>query len=325
MTRVRLGIAILLPEPARTEVRALRRALGSPSLDTQPPHITLVPPVNVRAEHIDDVMAVARSAAASVDGPLRLRLGPPATFAPVSPVLYLGVHGDAVDRLRTLPSLLLQGPLQRMPTYDYVPHCTLHELADDELVNAAMRSMGDFRWVIEANGFDVLRQDDDRVWRTLADFTFAQPVVRGRGGIEIVLRRSSTLPPDAARLLEAVDAIGVEPVPEGWSVDARNPAGVLLGAVSGVFDTNGVGGRFADIEALAVDPAERRQGIGDRLLEETVLFAGQVGVSGVRVCVGTDGWIHRWYARRGFGAELTLPSWRRGVKFERMVRGTGVQ
>ena len=76
MARSRLGVAIILPEPARTEVQALRRALGCPSLETQPPHITLVPPVNVRAEHIADVMAVARSAAASVDGPLRLRLGP---------------------------------------------------------------------------------------------------------------------------------------------------------------------------------------------------------------------------------------------------------
>ena len=297
MTRSRLGVAIVLPEPLRTEVRALRRALGSPSLDTQPPHITLVPPVNVRDERLDDAMAVARSAAASIDGPLRLRLGPPATFAPLSPVVYLGVHGDDVERLRALPERLLQGPLLRAVEHEYVPHCTLHELADDELIGSAMRALHDYRCVIDVDGFDLLRQEDDRVWRTLASFAFGAPVMRGRGTIVVELRTAWPPPPDARDLL-AASALLTRGAPfEPWCIEARMPGGRLLGVAVGVVDTHA---SLVRVDDLVVDMADRGQGIGDRLVDELLRYASLRGTTEVRLEVGTASWPERWFERRGF-------------------------
>ena len=43
------AVALLLPEPLDVEVDALRRACGDPMLERVRPHVTLVPPVNVRA------------------------------------------------------------------------------------------------------------------------------------------------------------------------------------------------------------------------------------------------------------------------------------
>ena len=48
MVRRRLGVVLLVPEPAATEIQGLRRAVDDPALDSIPPHLTLVPPVNVR-------------------------------------------------------------------------------------------------------------------------------------------------------------------------------------------------------------------------------------------------------------------------------------
>lgn len=317
MARVRIGVAIVLCDPARTEVRALRRAVGCPSLDTQPPHITLVPPVNVRVEQLDDVMAVARSAAASIDGPLRLRIGPAETFAPVSPVLYLGVHGDDVERLCSLPPLLLHGPLQRTPVHDFVPHCTLHELADDALIAAALSSMAGFRWVVELGGFDVLQQDEDRVWRTVADFPFGTPVVRGRGGVAVDLRRSVRPSPDAEALIVASTAVTDGSPFEPWCIEARDLTGTLVAAAVGVLDDPG---NLLHIDELVVDASQRRQGIGDRLLDEIVLIARARGATDVRLHTWADDWMRGWYDRRGFGVDLELPRWQRGRDMVQMSR-----
>jgi 2'-5' RNA ligase len=88
MPRLRLGVVLLVPPPVHREVDALRRACGDASLGRVPAHLTLVPPVNVREERFEDVLAVLRAAGAATR-PFRLELGPPTTFLPDNPVLYL--------------------------------------------------------------------------------------------------------------------------------------------------------------------------------------------------------------------------------------------
>jgi 2'-5' RNA ligase len=86
----RLGVVLLVPPPWAAEIDGLRRALGDGALGRIAPHLTLVPPVNVREEDVPAALAVLRSAAAEVDGPsLVVRLGPAATFSPENPVVYL--------------------------------------------------------------------------------------------------------------------------------------------------------------------------------------------------------------------------------------------
>jgi 2'-5' RNA ligase len=95
---------VLVPAPIAAEVQGLRRACGDPALERVPPHVTLVPPVNVNEVRVGDALELLRDAATDLH-PFTLQLGPVATFAPDSPTLYLSVGGDddalaALERLR---------------------------------------------------------------------------------------------------------------------------------------------------------------------------------------------------------------------------------
>jgi 2'-5' RNA ligase len=252
MARRRLGVVLLLPHPAAEEVRGLRRALGSPSLDTQPPHITLVPPVNVAEARVNDALAVLRRAASSVVGPLALTIGSVATFRPVSPVVYLSVQGD-VDGLLRLQQYAFAGPLLRTVDYDYVGHVTLHESADDALIDASLTALSKFSLGVEVPRVHLLEQDPtDRAWRPLADVPLGPPVVRGRGGVELVLRWTQLAAPDVRALWRA-HGPGDVPTTSAW-LEARDRFDTLLGVRVGGF-------------AVVID-GHLGEGIEDRMMAE---------------------------------------------------------
>ena len=117
MPRQRLGVALLLPEPAASEVDTLRRAMGADDVDRLPSHLTLVPPVNVHDDDMPAALDLLRDAAQRTT-PFSLTLGPPRTFLPINPVLYLEVGGDvaAVDALR---NRIFRPPLERNLTWPF--------------------------------------------------------------------------------------------------------------------------------------------------------------------------------------------------------------
>src|SRR5438876_11352846 len=112
MPRVRVGVALLVPPPVDREIDALRRACGDGALGRIPAHLTLVPPVNVRDDRLHDALDVLRGAAAATR-PFVVELGPPATFLPDSPTLYLAVTGDGVETVDALRERVFVEPLAR--------------------------------------------------------------------------------------------------------------------------------------------------------------------------------------------------------------------
>ncbi len=258
--RRRLGVVLLLDEPWRSEVQGLRRALQSPSLHTQPPHLTLVPPVNVPENRLGDAVAVLRREAARCRPTLRLTVGPVASFAPVSPVIFLGVEGDDLDELHRLQAGVFRGPLLRSVDYDYVPHVTLHESASEEAISRALAVLSGYRIDVEFDRVHLLEQGPDRVWRPLTDVAFGPPTVRGRGGVELHLRWSQRPAADVRALFEdhgewpdSDEPTPPPPPPPVW-LEARDSEGVLIGAR--------LGGH-----ALVVD-GSLGYGIEERLLDE---------------------------------------------------------
>ena len=201
--RRRLGVVLLLPEPWSTEIQGLRRALGAPSIDTQPPHLTLVPPVNVPEDRIDEAVGVLRRAAARCSPTIDVTVGPPATFVPVSPVVYLSVGGDR-QALCALQTDVFAGPLLRRVDYDYEPHVTVCESVAAETARMATSILGRYRIQVLFDRVHLLEQGDDRVWRPLTDVPFGPPVVRGRGGVELHLRWCLRPAPDVVALLNAI-------------------------------------------------------------------------------------------------------------------------
>jgi len=192
--KARLGVALLIPPALAAEVDGLRRALDDGALGRIPPHITLVPPVNVREDRLADALAVLRAAAAA-SRPLALTLGPVATFLPVNPVVYLAVGGEAAARLRALRDAVFSEPLARPLTWPWVPHVTLADEAPVDRVSAAVTALAGYRVEAVFDRVHLLREGPGRVWEPIADVPFAAPAVVGRGGLPVELSVTDRLDP----------------------------------------------------------------------------------------------------------------------------------
>jgi 2'-5' RNA ligase len=214
---VRLGVALLLPVPFDREVDGMRRALGDGTLGRMPAHLTLVPPVNVREDRLGAALAVLRGAAAATR-PFTLTLGPPATFLPDNPTLYLAVAGE----VQALRDRVFVEPLARALTWPFVPHVTLADEADPDRIGAALEALADYAVDVPFERVYLLREGPGRVWTPIADAAFEAPAVIGRGGLPVEITVSDSVDPEARALA------GTEPL-----VVTARADGVVAGYIEG--------------------------------------------------------------------------------------------
>jgi 2'-5' RNA ligase len=263
MARVRLGVVVLVPGAMALEVDGLRRACGDAALDRVPPHMTLVPPVNVTVARIPEALSLLRTAASAME-PFDLTLGPVTSFRPDSPTLYLAVGGSdaALASLHRVRDAVFVAPLHRELSWPFVPHVTIADEATDARIDAAIQALGDYRATVTCRSVHLLqeqRDDSGPKWTPIADYRFAPPIPVARGGLPLELWLSDRPDPEARLLLEA----GGQPQPDGdeptLTVTARRrdeTVGVLWGV-------NGGGASRAS--ALVVSPEHRDQGIAHHL------------------------------------------------------------
>lgn len=306
MARERLLVAVSVPPPVDAEVDGLRRALGDRALGRIGPHLTLVPPVNVADGGLDAALAVLRSAAAETP-PLRLRLGPAATFHPRNPVVYLAVGGD-LDGLRALRDRCLRPPLARPVTHDFVPHVTIANRMAPPRIPSALAAVADFAVDVVVDRARLLRQEEGRSWRAFADAPLAAPAVVGRGGLPLELATSEGVPPDAAVLVTpSGPAAGPSPG-AAWAVTARRegePVGVATGWVSGP---------LCLLAALAVATGERRQGVGHHLLAAVEALAWDRGCLAVEALAPGGDASDALFGGSGWTATDAGRGWRRWAR-----------
>jgi 2'-5' RNA ligase len=193
----RLGVALVLDPPVACEVDGLRRALGDPGLSRIPAHLTLVPPVNVKAVELPPALSVLRAAAARQPGPLHLHLGPVRTFLPDNPVAYLDVGGD-LERLRALRDDVFAAPLQRTLSWPWVPHVTVADGVDPQRISAAVEALGSYASLAVADRVVLLEETAGRVWRPLADADLGRPARVGTGGLPVELTTGRLPDPEVA-------------------------------------------------------------------------------------------------------------------------------
>jgi 2'-5' RNA ligase len=177
-----LGVVLMIPPPVATEVDGLRRALGDGALARIAPHVTLVAPVGVPGDRMTDVVEVLRDAAKATP-PLDLRIGPAATFHPVTPVVYLSVAGD-VDPVTALRERVLRPPLVRPSTHPFVPHVTVADEMDEARIPAALAALADFVVDVRIESLHLLERGRDRVWRPIAEAPFSRRWLPPAGGGE---------------------------------------------------------------------------------------------------------------------------------------------
>jgi 2'-5' RNA ligase/GNAT superfamily N-acetyltransferase len=309
LSRLRLGVALLIPPPVDRDVDAFRRALGDGSLSRIPAHLTLVPPVNVRDDRLGDALDVVRAAAASTR-PFAVTLGPPATFLPDTPVVFLPVGGDG-GAVRALRDRVFREPLARTLTWPFVPHVTLADEMAPERIDAALRALAEYTAEVTFDRVHVLQEEPGRVWRPIADATFAAPAVIGRGGLEVEL--SVTVEPDpegrafSEREWPVYDALELG-LPAGqW----QEPFAITAhrdGRVVGLAEGWTLGG-VAYLSALIVDAATRGEGVGSHLLARFESLAAERDCPRLALRAVAGSRAERFYRDRGWVEETRLTNW----------------
>ena len=286
MPRLRLGVALLIPPPLDREVDALRRAVGDGALGRVPAHVTLVPPVNVRSERLEEALAVLRRAAAATR-PFTVSLGAPATFLPDNPVLYLpvGNGGEAVTALR---DRVFVDPLARALTWPFVPHVTVADDAPPERIAAARAALGAFGAVVTFDRVHLLQEHPGRVWVPIADVTFAVPAVIGRGGLPVEITTSGRLDPGARAAVTG----GAER--DDVTLTARRD-GEVVGLASGWAE-----GSVAHLADLVVAGPHRRMGIGSHLAAAFESWAAERGCDQLTAAPAADSAAATLLRRRGW-------------------------
>lgn len=256
--RRRLGVAVILDPPLADEIDGLRRAVGDPSLGRIPPHVTLVPPVNVRGSDLPLALDRLRTAAAGQHGPLRVTFGSVGTFLPVNPVLYLAVGGD-LDRLRALRDSVFAPPLERKLSWPWVPHLTLADGATEERIAAALQALDSYAVTVDVDRVVLLEEDRGRIWRPLADATLGPASRVGTGGLPLELTTGRLLDPEAAT---AAAESGCPPAGDRvlTAVVTARREGQAVGTAAAWTDRRG------PHVAVWVRPEHRRQGIGAQVL-----------------------------------------------------------
>jgi 2'-5' RNA ligase/predicted GNAT family N-acyltransferase len=321
----RLGVVLLVPPPVAAEVDGLRRALGDGALGRIPSHLTLVPPVNVREERVPDALAVLRAAAARTR-PFTVHLGPPATFLPVNPVAYLAVDGPGADEVHRLRDAVFREPLERSLTWSFVPHVTLADEADPERIAAALGALRDYEVDVTFDRVHLLEEGEGRTWRPIVDVALEAPAVIGRGGLELVLDRSSALDDEAAhwaaqeweaysRAQHGDDAAAEAEEP--FAITARRD-GVVVGTATGELRP-----LDAYLARLIVAAGERGTGVGSHLLAAVEALAAERGCRRLTLRTQAEGSARRFYEARGWRAYATLERWRGGRDFVQMERLLG--
>ena len=325
--RQRLGVALLIPPPVGTEVDVLRRAVGDDDVGRMPPHITLVPPVNVREDELDRAVDVLQAAAATVR-PLRLELGPTTTFLPTSPTLFLSVSGD-VDGVQRLRDAVFVPPLARRISFEFVPHVTLLDTGEPSHLTACVDALAGWQAEVVVGNVHLMREqrrpsDNARVWVPIADATLGRgAAVVGRGGLELELETSEVLPPDAATWIVDrwhdfdVERFGsVLPAEIPVAVVARRDGEVVAAATGEVRPSTGE----AYLAQLIVRADARSEGVGAHVVAAFASAAAERDATHLTLRTDADGRSRGFYERLGFREAYRLPQWRNGRDFVQLRR-----
>lgn len=285
MSRVRVAVALLPPHELSGQLHALRRLLGDPRLDVIPPHLTLVPPVNLSGGELVELRGALRSVATACD-PFTLGLGPAATFAPATPTLHLAVSGDEAS-LSELRTRLRVTPVDRPDEWPFTPHVTLRESMPEAQLDGAIATLSAPMADWSVDRLYVLQQfrDEHGVrWRAVAEEPFGGPDVVGRGGVELRLRTVEMLEPEVWELIHGAEPEEPASAARSWldavaedhtlvvAAETAGPVGVPIAAVLG---SAGAGG--AVIETLHVHPEHQGMGIGRQVVARWCVEAARRG------------------------------------------------
>lgn len=169
MPRRRIAVALIIPPPAATEIDGLRRALGDRQLGRIDPHITIIPPINVRDDDMADALAVVDAAAAAAQ-PMTIGLGPVTTFGPDSPVRFLAI--EPWEQVVALHDACWTGVFDRERRRPFHPHVTIDiDGSPTDAPDPAIELLAGYRVEVCIDRVEVLEHDEsERRWDTYLSY-----------------------------------------------------------------------------------------------------------------------------------------------------------
>ncbi len=167
-----IGVAIALPEPWASELQDYRTALGDETATRIPTHITLVPPVELTEEQLDDAESHLTEIAAASEQ-FRIHLRGTGTFRPVSPVVFVSVV-EGISQCEALAERVRnKGPLAVPLRFPYHPHVTVAHHMPEAVMDRAFDELADFDCTFAASKFQLYRHDEENGWRPARAFALA--------------------------------------------------------------------------------------------------------------------------------------------------------
>lgn len=169
-----IGVAIAVPEPYGSELREYRASFGDPQAESVPTHVTLLPPTEIRADHLPEVerhlaQVAARNQAFSI------HLRGTATFRPVSPVVFV-VVAEGISACEVLASDVCSGHLERQLSFPYHPHVTVAHHIEDPALDKAFEVLADYDCTFDVRAFHLYVHGEDEVWRPYRAFELGASV-----------------------------------------------------------------------------------------------------------------------------------------------------
>lgn len=156
-----IGVAVAVPEPWATQLQDYRAAIGDPTADGVPSHITLVPPIELDV----DLAALEQhleAAAAQVEA-FEVHLRGTATFRPVSPVVFVAL-AEGISQCEQLADVVREGPLALELDFPYHPHVTVAHHLPDDVLDRAFDDLAAFECRFEVTHFHLYVHHGDAGW-----------------------------------------------------------------------------------------------------------------------------------------------------------------
>lgn len=157
-----IGVAIPIPEPWGSQLQRYRESIGDPMAEHIPPHITLVPPVDLAPAVAAEVERHLHQAAQAVP-PFTVHLRGTATFRPLSPVVFVAL-AEGISGCERLEQEVRSGPLGVDLNYPYHPHVTIAHGLDEAVLDQAFSDLADFEARFEVDSFMLYVHDDVAGW-----------------------------------------------------------------------------------------------------------------------------------------------------------------
>ena len=145
-----------MPEPWAQLLVDWRAKVGDPQASLVPPHVTLLPPTEVRlADRAGDQRAPGQVAAAHA--PFDMHLSGTGTFPPVSDVVFVAV-ARGIGNCELLANDVRRGPLDRTLSFPYHPHVTVAHDVPVDMLDTGLPGLSDLSAEFRVDSFTEFEQ-----------------------------------------------------------------------------------------------------------------------------------------------------------------------